>query len=234
MKYGLTEKEEQAVIRIVEEANRTDGTTYTAPVDADAYYLSCHGGEPVSFLAVYGMGDTRNGNRVEEVLLFTRPEFRNHGRAAKLWRKYCEDSAGQQFSVRFSVYECVSAGRFLKRVQALHDHDEVLMARHLGGSPEPGELETADFPVRNEYSECSVRTCGNVGYVYGVRTDAGHLREGSAQRLLEEVFTKLYGMGASDAVLEVSSANVPAWKLYRKMGFEVEEKLQIWYIDFLR
>jgi len=235
MKNYLTEKEERAVRSIVDDANIHDGTSYSAPVDADEYYISCHDGHPVAFLAVYAMGETRNGRDVEEVLLFTRPEFRKKGRARRLWEKYLAGCANANLSVRFSAYSCAAAEEFLARHGAEHSHDEVLMARHLGGSTEQKKkLKELDFPMSNKWSECSVKTYGTVGYVYGVRTDVSHLRQGSAQRLMEDVFAKLYDMGASDAVLEVSSANVPAWKLYRKMGFEVEEKLEIWYIDILR
>jgi len=230
MKTYLTEKEERAVCGIVDDANLQDGTSYTAPVDADEFYLSCHEGHPVAVLAVYAMGDTRNGNRVEEVLLFTRSEYRGRGRARKLWKKYLEDRDTRELSVRFSAYECAAAAGYLEHGCAVHDHDEVMMKKHLGGN-KAGRLKEKDFTFRNDYSECSVKTYGNVGYIYGVRTDTSHLREGSAGKLLEEVYSKLYDMGAADVILEVSSANVPAWKLYRKMGFEVEDTLQIWYVD---
>ena len=234
MKRSLTEKEEQAVCRIVEEANRHDRTCYTAPLDADAYCLSCHGGEPVAFLAVYGMGDTRGGRRVEEILLFTAPEFRNRGRARRLWNRYLSAPETRQLSVRFSAYACPAAEQFLLHEKAEHDHDEVLMARQLDGKmPPEAEPEETEFRMQNAFSECSVKTYGTVGYIYGVRTDASHLREGSAGGLMQDAFAELWRRGASRAVLEVSSSNLPAWNLYRKLGFEVEERLQIWYIDIL-
>jgi len=244
MQAYLSEKEERSVERIVEDANTFDGTGYTAPLDADVYYLSRHQGRVVAFLAVYIMGDTVGGRPVEEVLVFTHPEYRRHGRGMKLFRRLMEDL--EEFSrppglqgilggvpnkplpvLRFSAYPSEVSIAFLTKLGAVHDHDEVLMRRHLGTN-NGKELEELEFQMDNEYSECSIKTYGTVGYIYGVRTDTGHLREGSAGRLLHDAFTKLYELGAEDAVLEVSSANIPAYHLYQKLQFEVRESLQIW------
>jgi len=239
MKEYLTEKEERSVERIVENSNIVDGTGYTAPLDADVYYMSRHEGRLVSFLAVYSMGDTVNGREVEEILLFTDPEYRRHGRGMKLYRRYLEDrerhAEGTHLGktedgppvIRFSAYPSRIAETFLEKVHAVHDHDEVLMRRHLGTNNGKG-LEEREFRMENEYSECCVKTYGTVGYIYGVRTDTGHLRQGSAADLMNRVFAELYELGAEDAVLEVSSANIPAYHLYQKLRFEVRESLQIW------
>jgi len=201
-----------------------------------------------------------HGRPVEEVLVFTHPEYRRHGRGTKLFRRYLEDLEefsrrhvlqerpadvpGEQIGdatkkhigdasdasfpvIRFSAYPSEVTAAFLTKLGAVHDHDEVLMYRHLGTN-NGKELEELEFQMENGYSECSIKTYGTVGYIYGVRTDTGHLREGSAERLLHDVFTKLCELGAEDAVLEVSSANIPAYHLYQKLQFEVRESLQIW------
>lgn len=235
MKDYLTEKEERSVERIVEDSNTFDGTGYSAPLDADAYYLSRHEGRLVAFLAVFSMGDTVDGRPVEEIMLFTDPEYRKHGRARKLYQKYLADlqNAADDDSrisvpvIRFSAYPSEISATFLEKIGAVYDHDEVLMRRHLGNNS-GRKLAEREIRLENEYSECSIKTYGTVGYIYGVRTDRRHLRQGSAEKLLNDVFAKLYDLGAEDAVLEVSSANVPAYHLYQKLQFEVRESLQIW------
>ena len=246
MKDHLTEKEETAVEKITSACNRADGTGYTAPTDADEYLLSCHGGRPVAFLAIYAMGDTVGGRPVEELMLFTDPSFRGKHRASGLLERYRKSRKEKQQPppvLRFSSYPSAAADSFLSRLQAQHDHDELLMTKELvpaGSGQETGgkntlpgkharrrKLSEQEFTMRNSYSECSVRTYGTAGYIYAVRTDESHLRCGSAQKLLQDVLTRLAGLGADHALLEVSSANIPAVCLYRKLGFRVTQTLRL-------
>lgn len=245
MKDHLTEKEETAVKEITSACNRADGTGYAAPIDADEYLLSCHDGRPVAFLAVYAMGDTFGGRPVEELMLFTDPAFRGKHRAARLMERYRKSRQEEQPLpvLRFSSYPSAAADSFLNRHQAQHDHDELLMTKELvpagcgqkngrkktssGRNTRCRKLSEQEFTVQNSYSECSVRTYGTTGYIYAVRTDESHLRCGSAQSLLQDVLVRLAGLGADHALLEVSSANIPAVCLYRKLGFRVAQTLRL-------
>lgn len=229
MKKYLNKNEQKETEEIINASNRYDKTGYSVPLDADLWFLSYHYGKAAAFLAVYHMGDTHEGHPVDEVLLFTCPEERGKKRAKRLLEKYREHVNSEYEEVRhvrFTAYPSENTEDFLKHMKAVHEGDELLMTRALPGS---GDLPGEDLTFSNEHSECSVRTYGDTAYIYGVRTDASHLREGSAERLLTEVLAGLSEKGAGKAVLQVSSLNAPALRLYEKLLFKVEERMELWY-----
>lgn len=228
-KKYLNAAEQQEIEEIIKASNAEDDTSYSVPDDADVWFLSRSAGKTVSFLAVYFMGDTHEGHPVDELLLFTHPEHRMEKRAQRLLEKYeawRKEQSGELPHVRFTVYPSDISERFLLRTGAVHEGDELLMTRSLFGK---GGLREEDMTFSNEHSECSVKTYGETAYIYGVRTDVSHLREGSAERLLSGVIVSLADKGAGTAVLQVSSCNTPAVRLYEKLMFCVEERMELWY-----
>lgn len=229
MKKYLNDAEQNDIEEIVAASNECDGTHYSVPDDADLWFLSRHYGKVVSFLSVYFMGDTHEGHPVEEVLLFTAPPERGKGRARRLlirYSEYARSVEGEKPHVRFTAYPSEISEAFLLSAGASHEGDELLMVRRLSGK---GGLLEEDMTFSNEHSECSVKTYGDTAYVYGVRTDVSHLREGSAEKLLKGVISDLEKTGAGRALLQVSSCNVPAVRLYEKLMFSVEERMELWY-----
>lgn len=234
MKKYLSEAEQMEIEEIVRASNEVDQTDYTAPDDADLWFLSRHLGKIVSFLAVFFMGDTHDGCPVDEIMLFTLPSERGKNRAGKLYEKYAvyaSQGSGEIPHVRFSAYHAVSTERFLRKTGAFHEGDELLMVRKLSGE---GNLPEEDRSFRNAHSECSVKTYGDTAYIYGVRTDASQLRQGSAEALLSEVLAEISEEGAGTALLQVASLNTPAVRLYEKLSFTVAERIELWYDTGLR
>jgi ribosomal-protein-alanine N-acetyltransferase len=83
------------------------------------------------------------------------------------------------------------------------------------------------------------RLCGYfIGRVFGgdiqvlsVSVDPSYLRQSIAARLLDSAFSKARLSGCIRATLEVSEGNIPAFKLYQKLGFQIVGKRVKFYND---
>lgn len=90
-----------------------------------------------------------------------------------------------------------------------------------------------DYDSGHAYSafgECFFRldSSGQSAYVFGVQTYAGALRQGHAYRLLSELCEALGKRGVSELMLQVASDNLPALKLYAKLGMQETERLSLY------
>lgn len=93
--------------------------------------------------------------------------------------------------------------------------------------------EVPDEPVRyllsvngEEAAECFLSPFdGGAGwYLYHLETKEEYRRQGLATRLICEVARDIAAQGGKVLRLQVSSKNVPAERLYRKLGFGTEEQ----------
>lgn len=93
--------------------------------------------------------------------------------------------------------------------------------------------ENEDEPVRyclcvdgEEAAECFLSSFegGIRWYLYHLETKEAFRRQGLATRLIFEVAKDIATQGAKMLRLQVSSKNVPAERLYRKLGFRTEEQ----------
>jgi len=77
-----------------------------------------------------------------------------------------------------------------------------------------------------EAAECflSPFDSGTGWYLYHLETKEEYRRQGFATRLIREVAREIAAQGAKVLRLQVSSKNVPAERLYRKLGFQTEEQ----------
>ncbi|MDO4487560.1 MAG: GNAT family N-acetyltransferase [Eubacteriales bacterium] len=91
--------------------------------------------------------------------------------------------------------------------------------------------EEGDRIYENGHSELSLRLLDEeTAYIYNVRTDESYLRRGSAKGLLKNALNGLRNEGAVKVLLQVSSENVPAFKLYEGLGFKTSCALSQWYL----
>lgn len=228
MKFNLSAKEKEEVAEIVSRCNLADGTAYSAPLDADLYWISKSAGKVIAVLSAYELGETCGNAPVIELSAFTDPSFRGKGRMRRLLEKCAESLSGIFCAFKFQAYPCPVSEAFLTHKGYVHAYDELVMKKKLGGFPAEAASPEEMLHFENAHSELSVSLSGGIACIYNVRTDASHLREGSAEALLRETLSGL-AKKADTAVLEVSSANLPAVGLYEKAGFTVDEKLEMWY-----
>lgn len=95
------------------------------------------------------------------------------------------------------------------------------------------KFEKEDEPVRyclcvdgEEATECFLSPFGGGAgwYLYHLETKEAFRRQGLATRLIFEVMKDIAAQGAKILRLQVSSKNMPAERLYRKLGFRTEEQ----------
>lgn len=103
--------------------------------------------------------------------------------------------------------------------------------------------ETAGEPVRyclflgeEEAAECFLSPFdGGTGwYLYHLETKEAFRRQGLATRLISRVAREISARGAKTLRLQVSSGNVPAERLYRKLGFRTEEQRDFYRTEWVR
>lgn len=87
------------------------------------------------------------------------------------------------------------------------------------------------FHVTTHYGECYYRIYDDgTAYIYGILTLGRFQKRGHALKMLKNLLSFLEEEGLKQAVLEVSSANIAALNLYKKLGFEVTERLGYYII----
>lgn len=110
---------------------------------------------------------------------------------------------------------------------------EVLVPRGESADVTLQKFENEGEPVRcclcvdgEEATECFLSPFdGGAGwYLYHLETKEAFRRQGLATRLIYEVSKDIVTQGANILRLQVSSKNVPAERLYRKLGFRTEEQ----------
>ena len=211
----------------------------------DSYNISAEGkksgkrvrrDELAAYIALYSMGDSYDGRRIYELSAATMPDRRQSAcfdRLLSAAHKRIEDTA-----VRYAVYESKDVKAALLSRGAQHDHDELMLGLDLNGlqagtgeRPEDYEADDKAGHVRLKYSECWYRLSenGKEAYVFGVRTDADHLGEGHAYRMLKALCAGLAEKGAVNMLLQVSSDNAPALRLYDKLGMKEISRLSYYY-----
>lgn len=70
-----------------------------------------------------------------------------------------------------------------------------------------------------------------LGHIVSVAVNESRRRKGVGQRLMEEIIGRLCSMGIKRIRIEVRESNLPAIKLYSKLGFMEEGKIKKYYSD---
>lgn len=84
--------------------------------------------------------------------------------------------------------------------------------------------------VSCRYGECCLSEWSDGVYLFGMLVYARFRGQGFGTRILASLIAKLSEEGCSRIVLEVSSDNLPALRLYRRMGFQVMESVSYFYL----
>ena len=196
-------------------------------------------------IALYEMGETHREKTVIELSAFTAPKFRRKQVFKNLLSSLREELS--DFAVRFAVYEGAANLEALKKAGAVFDHDEVMMALKLEGADLSSdadfkvetEAETIEdeggsymeFTVNTPYGRCYARLYEKRAYIFGILTHDSKRRKGYASVMLKRLMKLLRDeYGAIEATLEVATDNEPAFSLYKKLGFEVMDRLSYYYL----
>ena len=258
----LNETEKTELEELTEACSQADGLRWSAPFDADLYFLfytdavpdrlrkaSCEEEKQpqsvkpacdlLAALCVFHMGDTKDSLPIDELIALTDPKARRRGCFQSLLTKA---SPLLRPILRFSLPKASSgtdmpSRHFLLHIGAGFDHDEYLMERKLSPaaacdpsaasdpSALPLRLNARDglTEVSCRYGECFLSDWSNGVYLFGMLVYERFRGQGYGTRILRALFHRLCTQGCSRVVLEVSSDNLPAIRLYRKMGFQMIE-----------
>ena len=241
----LSSRELELAAELVRCCNEADNTAYSVPGDADIYLLSfCgDGGRLDAMLAIWHLGDMRDGCSMDEVAAFTRPETRKRGLFKEL---FSEALPLLRPVIQFSVYENEGAKETLKSINAVYEHSEYMMELELDmledkdmeGEPQaPGSCELMEYELteededllmlRTDYGEVSCRLFGSRAYIFGVLVYRSFRGRGLGSCLMKLILKRLRSKGVQSTFLQVSSANAPALRLYRSLGFKEMQKLDM-------
>ena len=253
----LNEEETRLLFDLTEACNKNDGTRYSAPCDADIFFLMRDEGRLAAALCAYHMGAESDGQAVDEIYAFTLPEFRRRGYFSRLI-SLAEPVLRESLS--FPVYEDRPESRaVISHFGARKDRDEYFMELCLEDLYRASRSEKGSLPVEHDsdmkikaealsptelfvsskFCECSLmRYREGTTYLFGMLTYAKYQRRGYGFRFLIEVLTGLKTGEISfpgepspkKVFLQTSSDNPAAVGLYKKCGFYVRETLSFYIL----
>ena len=235
----LEDTDEKAVQALVACCNTYDGTAYDPVLSADFCYLvrneekedSGCDADIIAVLAGYRVGEQAEGLPVLEIEAFTHPALRRLGLFRLCFDSLRDDFRG--FRYRFIV-KPQKAGpsplpedtqQALLSLGAVHSHDELLLRKTLAR------------PIRNpkdslccQYGEVHLTSYDKETlYLYGLLVYDRFLHQGYGRKLMEAVESSPEGR-YRHILLQVSSENIPALRLYRSLAYETEEAISYYYL----
>ena len=230
----LNNKDQIALRQLISVCNKEDGTNYDTAPDADFYYIirnedkagSACDADIISALSGYLLGETLDGGKVLELEAFTHPSLRRLGFFSLCFNSLRDDFRSYRF--RFCVKSsdpesgsiCEDTTHVLKALHAAHLYDELMMLKHLpGGISDPGDT------LRTEYGEIHFSPYNaHTLYLYGVLVYDRYLGQGHGRELMERA-EKVPAGPFTDLMLQVSSDNRIAYRLYKSMGYRIIDRM---------
>lgn len=85
------------------------------------------------------------------------------------------------------------------------------------------------YILDNTIGGCMISLFGNSAIIHNVEITESFRRKGYGYLLLAEVITELFNTHDT-IILHVTKENIPAYKLYTKLGFHITEELEYYYI----
>lgn len=226
----LNEADAHAVAELIAACAKADETAYDPCLDADFYYL-VRNEEPkesgcaaalCAVLCGFRLGETMNGRDVLEIQAFTHPDLRQLGFFSLCFNSLRDDF--RAFSFRFAV-KGSAADETLKALSATYLYDECFMKKTLAR----GIADPEDSLCRREgevhFSPYNAHTL----YLYGLLVYERFRAQGYGKALMRAVEAAPSGP-YTDILLQVSSANTPAYSLYQALGYEAIERISYYTV----
>lgn len=142
----LNRRQSRQLSELTDSCNAYDGTHYGYPLDADAYYLLYEGGRLTAAAVLFLMGEHLNCKQLYELAAFTVPDKRRRAYYSRLlaaMKPRLKDGC-----IRYAVYENAAALAVLKKRDAIHSHDELILSLDL--SETNRREKTAPSPALRE------------------------------------------------------------------------------------
>lgn len=233
----LNDEEELSLHKLIKCCNEYDNTAYGFPEDADCYGLLYLNGILCSAIALFGVGGSSGGRAVDEIAAWTEPRYRKKGFFKRLYEEL-KDTYELAEVNRFAIYENKAAVETLGSIGAEHTYDECIMNLSFYTKEDiyaDGDFFDKDCSILDEmditddgicecrYGSCSYKIYGKGAYIYGVLVYDSFRSRGYGFKMMYSLLKHLREMGISSCFLEVSSLNIPALKLYEKLGFRIGE-----------
>ena len=191
------------------------------------YYIE-YKNELVGFLSTYIIDDAS-----VEFSIFVHPRFRNNKMGTSLLKQFLKDYDFGNIEV--AVHPNNEGGIFFLKENFFYaDSTELLMQAHLNTfipKTSKSTYQLVDFASNNfKYiieQQC-VGTC-NTSYlspshvcISDVEIDENYRNQGMGYKFLHRILRDL-ALRFEEVILHVTKENVPAYKLYKKLGFDVAE-----------
>ena len=129
-------RQARALNKLIADCNECDGTHYSFPEDADKIYLMYVRYELVAAIALFLMGEEKEGKAIYELAAFTAPKHRRRKYFESLVAVLKRKVKGQY--IRYAVYHNQAALAVLHHRGAVYEHDELVMKLELAGTGDKG------------------------------------------------------------------------------------------------
>ena len=100
-----------------------------------------------------------------------------------------------------------------------------------GSGSDSDSAPSATLTVTCPFGECYLTLFGSRAYLFGVLIYRRFRGQGYGYRMLHALLSRLPERGIREVFLEVSSENLPAVRLYEKLGFAVSESLAYYILE---
>jgi N-acetylglutamate synthase-like GNAT family acetyltransferase len=232
----------KTLIELCRLADNTKGVSYlengmNAIEDFPAFFLMYKGNTLVSFLSVFIPNDQEC-----EIYANTLPRFRKEGCFRQLYEMAAVQIKNYGIKKIYFVMEpgCISGGHALTKLGARLEVSEYLMSYNTRIEPKPlGILELKSTKTENgelietyredtKVGEISLDIEKNVATIYGVEVLPEYRGRRFGVETLLLTIKHLLDEGCCKIILNVSSSNKIAYRMYSHHGFVHVEQIDYW------
>lgn len=200
-------------------------------------YYGADDGNAVGFISSYII-DSRN----VEICVYVLPEYRRKGIATSLFNNFLDDY--EEYSIQISILGNNTIGKaFLDVYEFEYASTECKMVLNKASFKSTyqenllkliSEEDNSSITYRAMISDSSIGVCmvfpsGNTAIIHDVEILEAFRNKGYGYTLLTQVLAELFDK-YDTIILHVTKENLPAYKLYKKLGFYITEELEYYYI----
>lgn len=200
-------------------------------------YYGAYDGNTAGFISSYII-DSRN----VEICVYVLPEYRRKGIATSLFHNFLDDY--EEYSIQISIacnntiakaflddyefeYASTECKMILNKASFKSTYQENLL--RLISKEDNSSITYRAILSDSIIGSCRVFPSGNAAIIHDVEILETFRNKGYGYTLLTQVITELFDK-YDTIILHVTKENLPAYNLYKKLGFHITEKLEYYYI----